>query len=165
MLARVHSSSFACFHTPNMPSRNLQGAKQLSSERHAACFVSFQALCNEAAGPVGSEAVCTTCMMFGWLSALLIAASIMAIFSRFSWPLMADGSTIVFTATVLPFHSPLYTCGMSTQLLYLILHPSLVQACSHNTRRLIECLCIKMQSFVRTLERSRFRSQPIEVLS
>jgi hypothetical protein len=51
-----------------------------------------------------------TCMMFGWLSALLMAASMMAIFSRFSWPLMADGSTIVFTATMLPFHSALYTC-------------------------------------------------------
>jgi hypothetical protein len=54
---------------------------------------------------------CTrTCMMLGWLSALLMAASMIAIFSRFSWPLMAAGSTIVLTATTVPRHRPLYTC-------------------------------------------------------
>lgn len=39
----------------------------------------------------------------------LIAASIMAIRSRFSAPDILAGSTIVLTATVEPRHSPLYT--------------------------------------------------------
>jgi hypothetical protein len=42
--------------------------------------------------------------MFGWLMLLLMAVSMMAIFSRRSLPGMAAGSIIVFTATRVPFH-------------------------------------------------------------
>jgi hypothetical protein len=45
-------------------------------------------------------------MMLGWDRAEEMAASMMAIFSRFSAPLMLAGSTMVLTATTLPFHSP-----------------------------------------------------------
>jgi hypothetical protein len=44
--------------------------------------------------------ICTT---FGWDSALEMAVSMMAIFSRFALPLMAAGRNIVLTATRLPF--------------------------------------------------------------
>jgi len=41
--------------------------------------------------------------MLGWLRLELMAVSMMAIFSRRSLPDMAAGSSIVFTATKLPF--------------------------------------------------------------
>ena len=47
--------------------------------------------------------------MFGCERALLIAASIMAIRSCFSAPLIFAGSIIDFTATTVPLHNPLYT--------------------------------------------------------
>jgi hypothetical protein len=43
--------------------------------------------------------------MFGWLRLLLMAVSMMAIFSRRSLLDMATGSIIVFTATRVPFHT------------------------------------------------------------
>lgn len=46
---------------------------------------------------------------FGWLRLEEMAASITAIFSRFSAPLMLEGRIMVFTATTVPRHRPLYT--------------------------------------------------------
>lgn len=47
-----------------------------------------------------------TCTMFGWFMMLLIAASMMAMRSRFSAPDILAGSTMVLMATVLPRHTP-----------------------------------------------------------
>jgi hypothetical protein len=46
--------------------------------------------------------------MLGWLRLALIAVSMMAIFSRFSLPLMAAGNIMVLTATSVPFQYPGY---------------------------------------------------------
>ena len=57
-------------------------------------------------------------LTLGCASELLMAASMMAIFSRFSAPLMLAGSRIVFTATTVPRHRPRYTlpnCGLRKQ--------------------------------------------------
>ena len=51
-----------------------------------------------------------TCTMLGWLRLDEIAASMTAIFSRFSAPLMLAGRIIVLIATTVPRHRPLYTC-------------------------------------------------------
>ena len=50
-----------------------------------------------------------TCTMFGWQSVELIAASMMAILSRFSTSSMSCGITCCFTATTIPRQIPLYT--------------------------------------------------------
>lgn len=47
-----------------------------------------------------------TCTMLGWVSAVLMAASMMAIFSRLAAPLMPAGRMMVLTATSLPRHRP-----------------------------------------------------------
>jgi hypothetical protein len=49
----------------------------------------------------------TTCTMLGCVMALLMAASMMAMRSRFWAPLMWAGSSIVLTATTAPCHRPL----------------------------------------------------------
>jgi hypothetical protein len=47
--------------------------------------------------------------------ALLIAASMTAILSRFSVPDILAGKTIVLTATVLPLHKPVGQCALKSQ--------------------------------------------------
>ena len=47
--------------------------------------------------------------MFGWQSVELMAASMMAILSRFSTSSMSCGITCCFTATTIPRQIPLYT--------------------------------------------------------
>ena len=49
------------------------------------------------------------CTMLGWFMALETAASMMAIRSCFSAPLMRAGRTMTLIATVVWRHSPLYT--------------------------------------------------------
>lgn len=44
-----------------------------------------------------------TCTTFGWLRLDEMAVSMTAIFSLFSLPVMYDGNTMIFTATVVPF--------------------------------------------------------------
>jgi hypothetical protein len=46
------------------------------------------------------------CTMLGWFIALLMAASMIAIRSLFSTPLILAGRTMVFMATVVPLHTP-----------------------------------------------------------
>ena len=53
-----------------------------------------------------SVCVCMCVCARAHLRLLLMAVSMTAIFSRFSLPLMLLGSTMVFTATVVPRHTP-----------------------------------------------------------